>query len=632
EAGDLHITVDKRYEHDLLFEPGNVYYINQQEVRSFPITKYPDDLLLYDNRLPYGMKYNLTSFDQLYYHPVELEKDTAGKNQPIAAPTEIKKKREKPFINYRNYSPPKHFAAKGNGGTLQIMQHHGYISYSQVWLISKKDDSLSMIQNNASTLHYSDSGIYDLLMMNDTAICIYKNIWLPPAATLYLFSFQHDIHELNTDEVYDYQSLVKRLTKIPLRPFTDTPVVIKPVVLYKHNNHSKYCKIKGAVVDALYQTPLDYANIIAEIDGIYKCGAVTNEDGDFEMNNIPAGKYMLKIRVPGYRYQIIYDLMIEKGIDIIIKIKLFHSEDIITVDAEGNVGYGMAGMEDAPQLNILSQSNNINVAGGRSSGSINIVESYRVGGQPTYALNTMEYQANVSYMQLLSVTPGLAKNKADAIIPPTPFGKTEEEMMQQRLDVLANDAAANRKRTDFRDYGYWVPNLITDKKGMAYATIQFPDNLTSWKTMIPAMNGRRQSGLFTIVTKSYKPLTSSMAIPNYLIAGDRLVLKGKVLNYTGNRQRFHWQFDIDQQLRKAYDTAAAQVLIDTIIVHAPLKADSMTASVLLAMNNGYIDGEERPIAVKPNGILISSCAYHHLITDTTLYYVVPADVTKATVE
>src|SRR5204862_512374 len=106
----------------------------------------------------------------------------------------------------------------------------------------------------------------------------------------------NDIKELDQDSIFEYEQIVKQLTKIPMRLFTDTPITIRPQVMKVIKTNNSYGKLSGNVTDAMFQTPLDMTTIIAEIDGVYKGGALTNADGDFEINFLPAGNYMLKIR------------------------------------------------------------------------------------------------------------------------------------------------------------------------------------------------------------------------------------------------------------------------------------------------------------------------------------------------
>ena len=85
-------------------------------------------------------------------------------------------------------------------------------------------------------MNYVDSGSYDLLLLNDTAYCIIKNLFLPLDGTLHLFLYANEVKELDQDEIWSYEQIVKKLTKIPLRLFTDSPISIRPMVMQVKNS------------------------------------------------------------------------------------------------------------------------------------------------------------------------------------------------------------------------------------------------------------------------------------------------------------------------------------------------------------------------------------------------------------
>ena len=53
-----------------------------------------------------------------------------------------------------------------------------------------------------------------------------------------------------------------------------------------------------------------------------------------------------------------------------------------------------------------------------------------------------------------------------------------KNLLTDALSLLGDKTPPNRLRTEFRDYAYWVPNLIADDEGNSYFTAKFPDNIT----------------------------------------------------------------------------------------------------------------------------------------------------------
>lgn len=633
DRGEMRVKLNSLYEHDIVFEPNKIYYMNKSEVRSYPLnTKTNSALMYFDNTT--NPNYNAYSFQQVYIHPDRIIIDTTSK---VLTTTKEKKQRPRPYIYYRDYQPD----YRKNSNTLVIYQKHENVPYKRAWLISKTNESKSHIINYSGYISYADSGTYDLLLINDTAMCIVKDLFLPSDGTFHLFLYANQIKESDQDQTFEYEQVVKRLTKIPLRVFTDSPVSIRPQILKITKTKNNVSTISGNVVDAMYHTPLDYVTIIAEINGVYKGGALTNEDGDFAINFLPPGNYMLKVRVDGYRYQVIYNLNIEKGVNEMIKIRLLHQEDSIQYGADGTVVYteGDIDMAEVKRGEMGTHVSRKESSSGRGKvqNSPSATESYYDQSTSSYnsapvTMSTVagatSYQWDLNEVVVVSSADYLNNG---VMMPGVPIEKINADKMQQRLNDMAQEVAANRVRNVFRDYGYWMPNLLTNKQGNAKFTVQFPDNITSWKTMVPAMNGNRQSGLTTMITRSYKPLVGAMAVPNFMVAGDQLFLKGKVINYTGNLQPVKINFTLNQMPQRTFLATIDRLKVDTFSIAALKAFDTLITSFSVKMENGYADGEERLIPVKPRGILISRSTYIPMLADTQVQYIVPVEMTKAVV-
>ena len=632
DKGELRIKLNGLYEHEINFEPNKIYYMNKNEVRSFALNSKTNSALLYfDNTT--NPNYNTYTFQQIVIHPERVIIDTSASIGFIA---KEKKQRPRPYIYYRDYQPP----SNNNRNTLVLYQKHENVPYKRAWLISKTNESKSHIIAYNSYINYSDSGTYDLMLLNDTAMCIVKDLYLPADGTFHLFLFANQIQESDPDQTFEYELMVKRLTKIPLRIFTDSPVSIRPQLMKQIRTRNSVSTISGTVEDALYHTPLNYVTIIAEINGVYKGGALTNEDGDFAINFLPPGNYMLKVRVEGYRYQVIYNLNLDRGIDQVIKVRLLHQEDSIRYGEGGVAEYADAdearmevSMGEGGTQRSERETRTKRIRSNNSSKDIEGVDqqsSYSYSNAPVMmatAAGATSYQW--SSQEVVAVSSEYLNN--GVLDPSAPIEKINADKMQQRLNEMAQEMAANRVRDVFRDYGYWVPNILTNKQGIANFTVQFPDNITSWKTMVPAMNGNRQSGLTTMITRSYKPLIGAMAVPNFMVAGDQLLLKGKVINYTGNLQPVKINFTLNQILQRTFMASVDRLKVDTFTIHALKAFDTLTTSFSIKMENGYADGEERVIPVKPKGILISRSTYLPMIADTQVQYVVPEEMSKAVV-
>ncbi|MFC2137759.1 secretin and TonB N-terminal domain-containing protein [Bacteroidota bacterium] len=79
--------------------------------------------------------------------------------------------------------------------------------------------------------------------------------------------------------------------------------------------------IRGKVIDAESQTALPFANIaIITTDPLL--GAVTDEEGNFRVEEVPIGRHYIKVSYVGYENQIIPELMVSTGKEMVLTIKM----------------------------------------------------------------------------------------------------------------------------------------------------------------------------------------------------------------------------------------------------------------------------------------------------------------------
>ena len=156
-------------------------------------------------------------------------------------------------------------------------------------------------------------------------------------------------------------------------------------------------------------------------------------------------------------------------------------------------------------------------------------------------------------------------------------------------------------RSDFADYAYFQPNLITDQNGEAYFNVTFPDNITSWKTYVVGMDNKLRAGTKVSEIRAFKKLTAQLALPRFLIEGDETNIIGKSINYTLDSFQVTTTFKIGDETLKPNQAKLKDALIEKAKINTPQNSDSLTLSYLLSTEN-YGDGEERSIPVFPKGV------------------------------
>jgi TonB-dependent SusC/RagA subfamily outer membrane receptor len=156
-------------------------------------------------------------------------------------------------------------------------------------------------------------------------------------------------------------------------------------------------------------------------------------------------------------------------------------------------------------------------------------------------------------------------------------------------------------RRHFADHAWWRPTLVTDAQGRAHTDVVLPDDLTSWDTFVIGSGPRGRQGTRTGRIRAFKALLATLAGPRFLLAGDRVQVLGKALNYQPDTAQVTTTFRVGGQVVRSQPRRVATAVIDTLTVTAPAAADSLQLTFSLTQASGYADGEQRSIPVLPVG-------------------------------
>ncbi len=177
-------------------------------------------------------------------------------------------------------------------------------------------------------------------------------------------------------------------------------------------------------------------------------------------------------------------------------------------------------------------------------------------------------------------------------------------------------------RNNFRDDAYWQPDLKTDKNGKATFKVKFPDDITAWKTFVLATDARKHTGQASGLIKSYKPVSTSLMMPAFLVQGDTAQLLGKSVNYIPDTLPVTTTYYKDGTLLNEQKIRLGKYHNDTLQLVAG-NTDSIRLKYLLTKEDGYFDGEEKPIPVLPKGISVAKGAFLPLDMRDTVFIIPP---------
>jgi uncharacterized protein YfaS (alpha-2-macroglobulin family) len=94
------------------------------------------------------------------------------------------------------------------------------------------------------------------------------------------------------------------------------------------------------------------------------------------------------------------------------------------------------------------------------------------------------------------------------------------------------DGGGPEVREEFPDTAFWRADFVTDENGVIEFAVTLPDNLTTWVLTAKGVNNATQVGQADNEIVATKPLQVRPALPRFLVAGDRAVIGGMVVNFS----------------------------------------------------------------------------------------------------
>jgi TonB-dependent SusC/RagA subfamily outer membrane receptor len=394
--------------------------------------------------------------------------------------------------------------------------------------------------------------------------------------------------------------------------------------------------LRGKISDASTSEPLPGVNII--IDGT-TTGTVTNIDGEFELS-VPSGSYAVSVSFIGY---VTERFEFNQGANINVQLL----PDVMKLEEIVVVGYGTQKKSDITGSIVNMSSALQGKVAGVSAGAvpdirirgISSIEGNSnmlivIDGIPqegSFNLLNNEDIANMQVLKDASAVSIYGSRAANGVIIVSTKRKSTLSLLPNILQNKAFMEGVSQSKTlrnRFSDYAFWKPDLTTNNNGIASFEVTFPDDITSWKTYYLAMGMKGASGQAESEIKSFKPIMSSLAVPRFLLAGDRSNILGKALNYTQDSIQVKSTFRMNDSTIYQKDGKILASRIDTFTL-SPTTADSVKIQYQILKNDGYSDGELRYIPVFPLGTTETNGNFYNLESDTTI--TIPFDKSLGTV-
>lgn len=393
-----------------------------------------------------------------------------------------------------------------------------------------------------------------------------------------------------------------------------TPVVARPVVAPEQRKiqvtqpsrpglNSRL--VRGLVVARDTEEGLPGVTVLVKNTTL---GTSTDADGSFVLH-VPIDTQTLLFSFVGYVTQ-------EQALDYTGKLSVVLSESAQQLSEVVVTGYGAQTRREitgsVSTINYLQgKVAGVSINGAPANVLIRGMATVAAGEQPLYLVNGLPFSGKLvdispDDIQEVKVLKGpeaaiygarasggvvLITLKSKAVLAGQPAGS----------DLLPGADPRLALRRHFSDHAWWRPTLVTDGQGRAHTNVVLPDDITSWDTFVIGSDNHRRVGTATGRVRAFKSLLATLSGPRFLVAGDRVQLLGKALNYQPDTAQLTATFRVGGQVLRRQAHRVATALLDTLTLTAPAAADSLQVAFGLEQASGYADGEQRSLPVLPVG-------------------------------
>jgi hypothetical protein len=367
---------------------------------------------------------------------------------------------------------------------------------------------------------------------------------------------------------------------------------------------------------------------------------ITDRDGYYSFPSLKPGHYSLQFQYTDFHDRIVKGLVVKKDKTIFLGVRLTRDKSKareITITAyktplidraetkieSSIVSYDMVVTRYNVALDsVVSRVPGVQIDGGREDEVQYVVNGHRVIGNVNVPMSASK--------EMLSVE--VVSGEKQKVYAPS-FGVSAKYGDPNTAELSLEDKYkdASKLRTNFRDYAYWEPNLITDDNGQAKFAVKYPDNTTSWGSYAIAMNTKHQMGVGFHLTRSFKDCSAELATPLFLVAGDTSSAAIKISDYVARPIQLKANFIWDGKQNQENDVTVNDILTDEvpITISADEKRKEIKGSFNISTKAGFGDGEEKSIVVLPRGTEETRGTFALLHGDTSL--TIPLDTSLGAV-
>lgn len=238
--------------------------------------------------------------------------------QPIAAPMQYKPQTEKAMQIVEDENFYQNYTASYQDGICRFMiENKNDTTYiKSMWIISKNHfEACDYIQNVsrgwATIYRRAIQEPFDVyLFFNKNRMAILKNQHHTNNDDFYINPTYLKTEKFNKEKIEVPLKIYAELNAVPLLPFYDSPFESKEKIKQTSSSTRGNIYFHGMITDGSQQ-PLPGTLVYAEINGKFKYGAVTNNNGLFEILDMIPATYQIKIYHPEFKISHFEPLLME---------------------------------------------------------------------------------------------------------------------------------------------------------------------------------------------------------------------------------------------------------------------------------------------------------------------------------
>lgn len=497
-----------------------------------------------------------------------------------------------------------------------------------------KPHQLLILNGNDNTVQNLPAGKYDILfLLQDNRYMKAAGLEVRPGGINY---YRWSSLQLNKADAFSVQ-LDAGIKSEKNRGNHATAIPYETLTLFNSQgfDRSRLTKtMSGRVIDASTKQPIMAANVtISGLTG----GVLTDAKGMFKINVPQKGKII--ISMVGYLAATIKAINGSTG-DVELAASAGQMDEVVVVGfgtQQKRSITGAVSVIKSNELEEVSLESVVNVMQGKTAGiMIRGSGSIDANQKPLMIVDGIPFDGDINSLNHNDIETLNVIKPADAT---AIYGARATNgvviIKTKKGSTIVNEAGAlepgaQRMRTRFSDEGFWQPRLITDEKGEASFAVTFPDDITSWKTRIIAINRNKQSGYLETTIKSFKTLSANFTSPLFAVEGDSVNVIGKLMNYTATQERVKRIFKFNGQELRNDSISVTHAHIDTVMITVN-GTDSLDFEYSLQQANGYFDGEQRKAPVYAAGVKETTGSFIYMDEDSVINHISEKDKGPVTV-